>query len=84
MGIQYSAIGFEFNVPENEDDELFCYAYGSAVCKALELNPSLGGIADRVAVIGKKYVEPKNAGYGEGWQLVITLRITVEGTIYVG
>jgi len=47
-----------FNVPENEDSELFCYAYGSAVCKALELNPTLGGVADRVAVSGKKYVEP--------------------------
>jgi len=67
-----------FNVPENEDSELFCYAYGSAVCKVLELNPTLGGIADRVAVSGKKYVEPKKKGCGEGWQLVITLRVTVE------
>jgi len=73
------SLSVTFNVPENEDGELFCYAYSSAVCKALELNPTLGGVADRVAVSGKKYVEPKKQGCGEGWQLVITLRITVEG-----
>ena len=48
------SVSITFTVPETEDSELFCYAYGSAVCKALELNPTLGGIADRVAVSGKK------------------------------
>jgi hypothetical protein len=77
-------LSITFNVPENEDSEFFCYAYGSAVCRALELNPTLGGVADRVAVSGKKYVEPQKSRGGEPWQLVITLRITVEGTVYVG
>jgi len=71
-------LSITFNVPENEDSEFFCYAYGSAVCRALELNPTLGGVADRVTVSGKKYIEPKKAGCGESWQLVITLRVTVE------
>ncbi len=78
------SVSITFNVPENEDSELFCYAYGSAVCKALELNPTLDRIADRVAVSEKKYVEPKKPGCGEGWQVIITLRIKVEGTIYAG
>jgi len=68
-----------FNVPETEDSELFCYAYSSAVCKALDLNPTLGGIADRVVVSGKKYVPPKVVNSGMEWQAVICLRITVEG-----
>jgi len=70
-----------FNVPETEDSELFCYAYASAVCKVLALNPTLGGVADRATVCGKKYVPPKVANSGMGWQVVITLRITVEGNI---
>jgi hypothetical protein len=64
-----------FSVPDNEDGELFCYAYGSAVCKALELNPTLGGVADRATITGKKYNKPKTAG---NWETVIALRITAE------
>jgi len=67
-----------FNAPENEDGEFFCYVYGAAVDKALELNPTLGGIADRVMVTGKKYNQPKTANCGGNWQVVISLRITIE------
>jgi len=35
-------------------------------------------------VTGKKYNQPLKSGGGDGWQVVITLRITVEGTEYVG
>jgi len=77
-------VSITFTLPDMEESEFNCYAYSAVVCKALELNPTLGGIADRVAVSGKKFVEPKKHGCGEGWQLVITLRITVEGIIYAG
>ena len=77
-------VSITFSLPDMEESEFNCYAYSAVVGKALELNPTLGGIADRVAVSGKKFVEPKKQGCGEGWQLVITLRITVEGIIYAG
>jgi len=67
-----------FALQETADSELFCYAYGAAVCKALRENPTLGGVADRVTVSGKKYIPPKKAGCGQEWEIVITLRITVE------
>jgi len=67
------------NVPENADSELFCYGYTAAVCKALRENPTLGGIADRVIVSGRKYVPPKAVNCGQEWQVIITLRITIEG-----
>jgi len=73
-----------FNVPETIDSELNCYAYAYAVCKAIETNPTLGGVADRAIVSGKKYVPPIKANCGMDWELVITLRITVEGVNYAG
>jgi len=72
-----------FSVPETEDGELFCYAYAAAVCKALGENPTLGGVADRAAVTGKKYSKPKMAYGGNEWQVILTLRITTEGNINV-
>jgi len=72
-----------FNVPETGDSELICYAYSSAVCKAVGENPALGGIVDRAVVIGKKYVPPKVSNCGMDWQVIITIRITVEGNNYV-
>ena len=67
-----------FAFPESSESELYCYAYAVAVCKALEENPTLGGIADRTVLTGKKYNQPKKPQYGEGWELVISLRITRE------
>ena len=67
-----------FNVPETAESELFCYAYAAAVCKALEENPTLCGVADRVVVSGKKYVPPKKANCGQGWEVLIGLRVTLE------
>ena len=64
---------------EHEDGELFCYAYSGAVGRALYDDPTIGGVADRVVVTGKKYFSPKKPNCGEGWGLVITLRVTVEG-----
>jgi hypothetical protein len=67
-----------FTLHETPESELYCYGYSDAVCKALGENPTLGGIVDRVAVTGKKYTPPKKAYGGNEWEVVLTLRITVE------
>jgi len=72
------SVSITFSLPDMEESEFNCYAYSAVVSKALEVNPTLGGIAERAFITGKKYIEPKKAGCGEGWQLVITLRVTVE------
>ena len=69
-----------FTLQEHEDGELFCYAYSRAFEKALGEDVTLGGVADRAAITGKKYIPPKKANCGEGWGLVLALRVTVEGT----
>jgi hypothetical protein len=56
-----------------------CYGYVSAIAMALGEDMTLGGIVDRAGVAHKKYTPPKRADCGEGWQVVLTLRVTVEG-----
>jgi len=73
------SVSITFNLPDMKESEFYCYAYSAVVSKALEINPTLGGVAERVVITGKKYIEPKKACGADGWQLVITLRITVEG-----
>jgi hypothetical protein len=68
-----------FNLPETPESEQQCYAYSGAISRAIYDNPTLCGVADRAVITGKKYLSPKKPNCGEGWQLVITLRITVEG-----
>jgi hypothetical protein len=68
-----------FSLHETPETELYCYAYTTAVCKALKENTTLGGIADRVVVTGKKYNPPKKPHCGDEWEVVISLRVTVEG-----
>ena len=63
---------------EHEDGELFCYAYSGAISRALYDDSTIGGIANRAVVSGKKYLSPKKPNCGEGWSLVISLRVTVE------
>ena len=67
-----------FNIPETPESELHCYGYSDAVSKAIYDNPTLGGIADKAIITGKKYNTPKKLNCGEAWELIITLRITVE------
>ena len=78
------SVSITFTLPDMEESEFNCYAYSAVVGKALEINPTLGGIADSAVIVGKKYLEPKKANCGEGWQLILTLRITIEGTAYAG
>jgi hypothetical protein len=69
-----------FTVPEHPAGERNCYAYAATVATALGENPTLGGIASRAVLTGKKYASPKQSGTGDGWEVVLTLRITVEET----
>jgi hypothetical protein len=36
-------------------------------------------LVDRGVITGKKYVPPKKPYCGDGWELILTLRLTVEG-----
>jgi hypothetical protein len=76
------SLAIVLTLPETLESELFCYAYSGAISRAVFDNPTLDGIVDRAVIIGKKYVPPKKINCGQGWELVITLRITVEETIY--
>jgi hypothetical protein len=67
-----------FSMPENPESELYCYAYATAFDKALGEDVTLGGVADRVVITSKKYVPPKKPDCGQGWEVVITMRVTVE------
>jgi hypothetical protein len=67
-----------FAVPESPDGERNCYAYAGAAAAALGEDPALSGAASRAELTGKKYRAPKQSGTGEEWELVLTLRITVE------
>jgi hypothetical protein len=69
-----------FCIPEHPAGERYCYAYASSVATALKENPTLGGVADRVELTGKKYVPPKQSETGGEWGLILTLRIIIEET----
>ena len=68
-----------FTIPENPDSELYCYAYSTAFEKTLNEDVTLGGVADRAVITGKKYKPPEKPNCGGNWQLVISMRVTVEG-----
>jgi hypothetical protein len=70
-----------FTIPEWPGGERNCYAYAASVATVLRENPTLGGAASRAVLTRKKYAPPKHPGTGEGWEAVLTLRITVEGMI---
>jgi hypothetical protein len=69
-----------FSLQETPKSELFCFAYSSSLERAIKDNPTLGGVVDRALVTGKKYVPPKKPHSGEGWEVIVSLRLTIEGT----
>ena len=73
-----------FSLPDKFETESQCYAICAAVCIALKENPTLGGVVDRAVVVGEKYAPPKKPTFGQGWEVVLSLRLTVEGTVYAG
>jgi hypothetical protein len=73
-----------FAAPEGPSDqrsvaERNCYAYAATTAAALQEDPALGGVVGRAELTGKRYVPPKHPGTGEGWEVILALRITVEG-----
>ena len=66
-----------FSLPETPESELYCYAYSGAVGSAVCDDPTLGGVVERAVITGKKYVSPKRPHCGEGWGVVISLRVTI-------
>jgi hypothetical protein len=73
------ALTVTFSLPDATESERFLYAYAGAVCRAVYDDPTLGGITDRAVIVNKKYIAPKKAHCGEGWALVISMRLSVEG-----
>jgi hypothetical protein len=72
------SMAIAFTLRETPESELYCYAYAAAVSKAIDEKPTLGGVADRAIVTGKKYMPPKKAYGGNEWVVTIDLRITIE------
>jgi hypothetical protein len=73
----YSA-SITFPVPDRGEADVYCYAYAAAFEKALDADPTFGGMVNRAVLTGKKYIRPKKPGCGEEWKLVLTVRVTVE------
>jgi hypothetical protein len=63
---------------ENSESELYLYGYSHALSKALNEDVTLGGVVERAVITNKKYIPPKKPNCGMDWELVISLRITVE------
>jgi hypothetical protein len=57
---------------------MFCYAYSGAIGRTFFDDPTLGGTVDRAVITGKKYIAPKKPHCGEGYALIVSLRVTVE------
>jgi hypothetical protein len=72
-------LAITFSLVDTPESELQCYAYSGAVGRAIYDDSTLGGIVERAVIKGKKYIQPKKPNCGEGWGLVIVLRITVTG-----
>jgi hypothetical protein len=58
------ALTLTFTLPEYPEGERNGYAYAWAVATILMDDPTLGGIADRAVLTGKKYTPPKQSGTG--------------------
>ena len=67
-----------FSLPPSPESELYSYAYAGAVSKAVSDNPTLGGVCDRAVITSKKYIRPKKVNCGENWEVILTIRLTVE------
>jgi hypothetical protein len=76
------SLSISFSLQEHQDGELYCYGYVHAFSKALAEDVTLGGIVDRAVISGTKYMPPKKANCGVGWEMVLTIRITVAGYTY--
>jgi hypothetical protein len=76
------SITITFDVPDNPDSVLFTWVYFCAANKVFNDSPTLGGIADRLTLTSEDIKPPKVLNCGQDWQVIVKLRLTVEGTIY--
>jgi hypothetical protein len=77
--VEAYSLTISLRVPEGPDSERHGYAYAGAVAAALGEDPTLGGVVDRAVLTEKKYIPPKHPGTGVGWEVILTLRIVIEG-----
>jgi hypothetical protein len=75
VGVEVYSLAVSFPI----SGERHGYAYAAAVHQALKEDHTLGGMVDWVVVTRKKYIPPKQIHCGDLWDLVLTLRVTVEG-----
>jgi hypothetical protein len=75
--VEAYSLTITLGIPEGPDSERNGYAYAGAVSAALGEDPTLGRVVDRAVLTGKKYVPPKHPGTGEGWEVILTVRMTV-------
>jgi hypothetical protein len=68
-------------VPDGEEAERLAYGYAWAVDTALSDDQTLGGVVEHAVITGKKYDPPKYPHCGDGWQVMLSLHITVAGTL---
>ena len=67
--------------PPVPESQLLISTYAACITVGIEENRTLGGIAQRAAVSGKKYLPPDTANR-TGWGVAVTLRITIEGAAH--
>jgi hypothetical protein len=77
--VEAYSLTITLGIPEGLDSERNGYAYAGAVAAALGEYPTLDGVVDRAVLTGKKYVPPKYPETGEGGEVILTVRIVVEG-----
>ena len=75
------SLSITFTLSETQESEWNCYAYAGAVSRAVYDNPTLDGLVDRAVITGKKYKQPEKPNCGGDWQLVISMRVTVENLL---
>jgi hypothetical protein len=73
------SLNITFTLPETPESGWNCYAYAGALSRAFYDEPTLGGLVDRAVIVAKKFIEPKKPNCGDGWDLIISVRLTVEG-----
>jgi hypothetical protein len=72
------SLTIHFELSDTPESETECYAYGDAIGKALKADSTLGGVVDKAVITGKKYLPPHKFGCGDGWEVVLILRVTME------
>jgi hypothetical protein len=77
VGLDVYVLSIIFYSPECEG-EMISYAFGAAIEKALEDDPTMGGAADKAVLTTKSYKEPAHRGAGGDWEAVFKIRLSVE------